>query len=672
MTTAPNRLDKLNPQQQQAVRYIDGPLLVLAGAGSGKTRVITHKIAYLIRACGFPSHTIAAVTFTNKAAREMRERASKLLKSQNTQGLRVSTFHTLGLDILRREHKTLGYKAQLSIYDARDSLQLIQDLTRHEHDEATAQMLLGQISRWKSVALLPEQALQQADDNMARRAARVYGDYQRQLKAYNALDFDDLILLPLLLFEQQPEALERWQNCIRYLLIDEYQDTNNCQYRLVKALVGARGALTVVGDDDQSIYAWRGAQPENLRLLSQDFPRLKVIRLEQNYRSVRRILTIANHLIAHNPHVFEKKLWSELGHGDPARVIVCKHAEHEAERVAAEILTHQFKHSTRFGDYAVLYRSNHQARVFEQSLREHRIPYRLSGGTSFFEYSEVKDLLAYLRLIVNPDDDAAFLRIINTPRRELGPATLAKLVSYANQRGVALLQACSELGLGQSLPERSAQKLQQFARYVQSLAIKRDAAAQIGCDLINTIQYREWLQADSKDPRQAERKLANVDELLDWLQRMDSEEDLSLAEQVARMALLDRLEREDQDQQQDAVALMTLHTAKGLEFPHVFLVGLEEDLLPHRNSVQDGQLEEERRLAYVGITRAQRSLVLTLAKRRKRYGEWESCDPSRFLEELPAEDLVWEGVDNPLAPEERQARGRSHLDMLKGMLAGKA
>ena len=672
MTTNSVQLDKLNLEQQQAVRYIDGPLLVLAGAGSGKTRVITQKIAYLIRACGFPAHTIAAVTFTNKAAREMRERAGKLLQSQDAQDLRVSTFHTLGLEILRREHKALGYKAQLSIYDARDSLQLVQDLTRHEHDEAAAQMLLAQISRWKSAGILPEHALQQSNDDLEQRSARVYNDYRRQLKAYNAVDFDDLILLPLLLFEQQPEVLERWQNRVRYLLIDEYQDTNACQYRLVKALVGARGGLTVVGDDDQSIYAWRGAQPENLRLLSDDFPRLKVIRLEQNYRSVRRILKIANHLIANNPHAYQKKLWSELGHGDPARIIVCKHAEHEAERVAVEILTHKFKHSTRFGDYAVLYRSNHQARLFEQTLREHRIPYRLSGGTSFFEYTEVKDLLSYLRLIVNPDDDTAFLRIVNTPRRELGPATLEKLANYAHRRNTPLLAASGELGLSQVLPERSAHKLQQFARYVQSLATRGGPAADIARELIDAIRYRDWLKSESSDPRQAERKLANIDELLGWLVRMDTEERLPLAEQVARMVLLDRLEREDEGQQQDAVALMTLHTAKGLEFPHVVMVGMEEDLLPHRNSALDGQIEEERRLAYVGITRAQRSLILTLATRRKRYGEWESCDPSRFLEELPAEDMVWEGVDNPLAPDERQARGRNHLDMLKGMLAAKS
>lgn len=666
-----NNLNKqLNPQQQTAVHMIDGSLLVLAGAGSGKTRVITHKIAYLIQQCGYAPSSIAALTFTNKAAREMRERVTKLARGKKLPGLRISTFHRLGLDIIRREHTALGYKANLSIYDARDSLQLIQDL-QAEDDDAKAQAIQSQISRWKSARILPEHV--NCNDPLQQQAAPVYAAYQRQLRAYQAVDFDDLILLPLLLFEQQPEVLERWQNRLRYILVDEYQDTNQCQYQLLKALAGTRAAFTAVGDDDQSIYAWRGAQPENLRLLSEDFPRLQLIRLEQNYRSVRRILKVANQLISHNPHIFEKKLWSELGHGDPIRVIVCKHAEHEAQRVVAELLIHKFRHSTKFSDYAILYRSNHQSRLFEQGLRAHNIAYKLSGGTSFFDYTEVKDLLAYLRLLVNPDDDAAFLRIVNTPRRELGSATLQKLAQYAQQRGIALLQASTELGVSHILPERAVNKLQQFAQSMQGLSEQGEegGVAELTRILIDQTQYRDWLKNISKDSRQTEGKLANVDELLDWLERMDSQENLSLSEQIARMALLDRLDREADEKPADAVSLMTLHTAKGLEFPHVFLAGVEEDLLPHRNSTLEGQIEEERRLAYVGITRAQQSLTLTLAKQRKRYGEWEGCEPSRFLQELPAADLIWEGVDNPLPPEERQARGKSQLGLIKGMLAGK-
>ncbi len=668
----------LNPQQDAAVRHIDGPLLVLAGAGSGKTRVITHKIAHLIRVCGLTPQRIVAVTFTNKAAREMKQRLGQLLPNQGSSARpsgspSVSTFHTLGLEIIRREHRALGYKPGFSIFDARDSLQLIQQQLRDD-DPALARQAQWLISRWKSALVTPDEALAEAADDMQHAAATAYADYNRQLKAYNAVDFDDLILLPLRLFRRHPEVLGRWQQRIHHLLIDEYQDTNVCQYQLVKVLVGVRGALTAVGDDDQSIYAWRGAQPRNLRLLAEDFPQLRVIKLEQNYRSMQRILRIANHLIARNSRTFDKRLWSELGPGEPIRVIVCKSAEHEAERVVTDLIQHRFRHGARYGDYAILYRGNHQARLFEQRLRDHRIPYQLSGGNSFFDHTEVKDLLAYLRLLVNPDDDAAFLRVINTPRREIGPATLEKLADYAGRRGSSLLAACAELGLAQLLDERAIRRLQAFARWLTALAERgrREAPLAVINELIRDIGYAEWLKVGSNDPRTAERRQRNVDELLDWLERAGDGEEASLADRVARMMLYDLLERNAEQQQSEAVSLLTLHTAKGLEFPHVFLVGMEEDLLPHRNSLLEGNLEEERRLAYVGITRAQRTLVLTLAKRRKRFGEWQECEPSRFLEELPGEELAWEGVDQPLPEAERQAHGRAQLELLRGMLSGRS
>jgi ATP-dependent DNA helicase Rep len=669
-------MNDLNPAQHAAVRYLDGPLLVLAGAGSGKTRVITHKIAYLVRDCTMPPAAIAAVTFTNKAAREMKQRVGQILKGKEIRGLRVSTFHTLGLTIIRQELKALGMKPGFSIFDARDSLQLVQELTRHQDDNTAAQQSQWLISRWKSALISSEQALAAATDVQEINSAQLYADYNRQLRAYNAVDFDDLLQLPLQLFQTRPDILENWQNKIRYLLVDEYQDTNRCQYQLVKTLAGVRGTLTVVGDDDQSIYAWRGAQPENLNLLQEDFPTLKVIKLEQNYRSVRSILSAANHLIAHNPRLFEgKKLWSELGPGEPIRVIVCKSGDDEADRLVSELIHHRFKHGNRYGDYVILYRSNHQSRPFEQRLREHRIAYRLSGGTSFFDHTEVKDVLAYLRLLVNPDDDAAFLRIVNGPRREIGPGTLEKLSTYANQRGVSLLAACGELGLAQQLSERAANRLQRFAHWLTGLgdqAQRGDPMTAVH-SMVNDIQYQEWLKSISNDPRAAERRMENVSELLDWLNRLgddiDSNTDKGLAERVAHMTLLDILERnEDSEALPDAVTLMTLHTAKGLEFPHVFMSGVEEDLLPHRNSLMEGGLEEERRLMYVGITRARQSLTLLLAKRRKRFGEWQQCEPSRFLDELPEQLLVWQGVDRPLPAEERQERGRAHLALLKGML----
>ncbi len=446
---------ELNRHQQEAVQTIDRPLLVLAGAGSGKTRVITQKIAYLIRQRLYAPRHITAVTFTNKAAREMKERVGQLLRHDNTRGLTVSTFHTLGLNILRREYQALDYKAGFSLFDAQDSESLIKELLHKKHldDSAAASSLQWQISEWKNALLSPEQALSRAEDFFQVDAAYLYGEYQRSLKAYNAVDFDDLIGLPARLFNQHPAVLQYWQGRIRYLLVDEYQDTNSAQYSLVKNLVGVAGRLTVVGDDDQSIYAWRGARPENLAQLPEDFPTLKVIKLEQNFRSTGRILHAANQLIANNPHVFEKRLWSELGSGEPIRVLTCKNETDEAEKVVSEILHHRFTKGGRHSDYAILYRGNHQAKVFEKTLRAHNIPYYLSGGTSFFARSEIKDLMAYLRLLANPDDDAAFLRIVNVPRREIGPGTLEKLAGYAQQRGCPLFAACGELGLEQHLGE---------------------------------------------------------------------------------------------------------------------------------------------------------------------------------------------------------------------------
>ncbi len=509
-------MSELNARQREAVQYIDGPLLVLAGAGSGKTRVITRKIAYLIERCAIAPRHISAVTFTNKAAREMRERAGALLKRRDASGLTVSTFHTLGLNILRKEHRLAGYKPGFSIFDAQDSESLLKELQRRQD---TADEALGrqqwQISGWKNDLLSPEQALAGAGGGADVATARLYAEYQRSLRAYNALDFDDLIVQPVRLLREHPEALERWQGRIRYLLVDEYQDTNQGQYELVRLLVGVRGALTVVGDDDQSIYAWRGARPENLARLRVDFPRLKLIKLEQNYRSTGRILRAANRLIANNPHVFEKRLWSELGPGDPIRVIECRNEDQEAERVVSEILHQRLTRDGRWGDYAILYRGNHQSRIFEKALREQRVPYALSGGTSFFARAEIKDLMAYLRLLANPADDAAFLRIVNTPRREIGPGTLEKLGEYAGRRGAPLLQASTELGLGQVLSPRAAEHLSEFARWVDehARAAERGDPVQTFRSLLHDIHYQDWLRESAATAKAAQRQWENCEEL---------------------------------------------------------------------------------------------------------------------------------------------------------------
>ncbi len=666
----------LNPQQKVAVRYIAGPLLVLAGAGSGKTRVITHKIAHLIDRCEISPRHICAVTFTNKAAREMKARVGRMLEGKRSRGLRVSTFHTLGLNILRREHRTLGYRSGFSILDAQDTESLLRELLQKHAlaDDAGAGALQWRISGWKNDLCPPERALARAEDGTEANDARLYLEYQRRLKAYNAVDFDDLILQPVRLFQEHRDVLEYWQNSIRYLLVDEYQDTNSSQYELVKLLVGMRNAFTVVGDDDQSIYAWRGAKPENLAQLQTDFPGIKMVKLEQNYRSTARILRCANHLIGHNPHIFEKRLWSDFGDGEPLRVLGCQDEEHEARRVVSEILHHRFTKSASHGDYAVLYRGNHQAKPFEKALREHNIPYFLSGGTSFFARAEVKDVMAYLRLLANPEDDAAFLRVVNVPRREIGPATLEKLAQFANQQHMCLLAASDDPALRNSLSTRAGERLRAFAATIAHFA--RLAATEnpvaTARALVLELDYQGWLHATSSSDAAAERRWKNVDELIQWLERLTRDEFQGepLVEIVRRLALMDILERQEEETGGDRVHLMTLHSAKGLEFPHVVLVGMEEDLLPHRTSIEEENIEEERRLAYVGVTRAQRSLTLTYANKRKRYGELIDCEPSRFLSELPAQDLSWEDGKGERSQEERQQRGTAHLASLRSLLSG--
>ena len=463
-------MSRLNPRQREAVHYIGGPLLVLAGAGSGKTSVITRKIAWMVQDAGIEARRIAAVTFTNKAAREMKERVSQLLGKQEGRGLTVSTFHTLGLSIIRRERKHLGLKSGFSLFDDQDSKALLRDLML-QNDEDTDQLneVQHRISNWKNDMLTPDQALAEAQLPQDILAARAYEAYDRHLRAYNAVDFDDLILLPVQLFSNHSDVLERWQRRIQYLLVDEYQDTNLSQYRLVRLLVGHRSGLTVVGDDDQSIYAWRGARPENLAQLQTDFPSLKVVKLEQNYRSTSRILKAANTLIANNPHVFEKTLWSEMGYGDPIRVIHTRNDDAEAERIATEILDRHLRERIGFRDFAVLYRGNHQARLIEMKLQHYQVPYKLSGGTSFFARAEIKDLMSYFKVLINRDDDNAFLRIINLPRREIGPSTLQRLGEYASGREVSLFDACGELGLEQVLPAQAVERLRRFCDLIDRL-----------------------------------------------------------------------------------------------------------------------------------------------------------------------------------------------------------
>ena len=671
----------LNPQQQAALKYIDGPLLVLAGAGSGKTSVITRKIAYLVEQCGIPARNIAAVTFTNKAAREMKARVSSLLAKEDSRGLTVSTFHNLGLTIIRTEIKALGFRPGFSILDQEDCRKLLKELlVRHtELDEKLIDTAQNTISGWKNSLLEPGQAVGASDSTGEQAIAMLYERYQRALKAYNAVDFDDLIMTPVMLFRNHPEILDKWKKRIHYLLVDEYQDTNLAQYELVRTLVNENQALTVVGDDDQSIYAWRGARPENLMQLQTDFPSLNIIKLEQNYRSTGRILKAANTLIDNNPHLISKVLWSELGPGDPLRFISSENEEGECERVVNEIIDMRLKRRCKYSDFAVLYRGNYQAKLVEIKLQSQNIPYEITGGQSFYAKTEIKDVMAYLRLIINPSDDNALLRIINTPRRQIGPTTLEKLGDYANHRTLSLYDAIDEVGLTATMPANNLERLKRFKHWVQNVnrnIYDGDPMAAIN-EMLDDADYLGWLQLNASNDHVAQKRWDNIQFLLAQLAKVLKNDETATDEEngdskienaIAKLILRDLLDREEEESADDKVQLMTLHAAKGLEFLHVFMIGMEEDILPHKNSVEGGAIEEERRLAYVGITRAQRTLTMTSARQRTQFGETSATTPSRFVDELPEDDLVKIGGGSPeISAEENQAKGEESLAALKSL-----
>ena len=639
----------LNPPQREAVQYMDGPCLVLAGAGSGKTRVITQKIADLIEKHGYDARNIAALTFTNKAAREMQERVAKLLaEPRQAKQLTVSTFHSLGVKILRQEAQALGLKDRFSIMASDDCFSLVQDLA-FTTDKQVIRGIQNQISLWKNAMIDPERALREATSQDDDSAARIYRSYVATLAAYQAVDFDDLIRLPVELFRHNEAVRDKWQRRLRYLLVDEYQDTNPCQYELVKLLVtgiGKKPMFTAVGDDDQAIYAWRGATIENLKTLQVDFPDLRIIKLEQNYRSTTRILQAANAVIGNNPKLFEKSLWSEHGLGDPIKVLSMHDDEAEAETIAMLLSAHKFERRANFSDYAILYRGNHQARVIEQALRRERIPYTISGGQSFFDRAEIKDIIAYLRLIANEDDDPAFIRAITTPKRGVGQATLEVLGEFAGQWQCSLFAAAMKGGLEAKLNERQLRPLREFCEFINRIeahAHREGHAGELLDQMLEAIDYEAHLY-DNGDDRAAQNKWQNVLDFTQWLKTKgsggrDGDEDhrslLDLTQMVALMTMLD-----GKDEELDAVRMSTLHASKGLEYPHVFLVGVEEGILPHKGDEDEpveklaARIEEERRLMYVGITRAQRSLHVSWCKRRKRAGTTINCDPSRFIKEM--------------------------------------
>tara|TARA_Y100000590_G_scaffold440975_1_gene567050 strand:+ start:520 stop:2136 length:1617 start_codon:yes stop_codon:yes gene_type:complete len=527
----------------------------------------------------------------------------------------------------------------------------------------------AKISGFKSSLLTPQTLTLDGADSITRIAAECYTQYDKTLKIYNAVDFDDLIMRPVMLLQTDSVARTFWQNEIRYLLVDEYQDTNLSQYEFIRLLVGEEGMFTVVGDDDQSIYAWRGARPENLVTLQTDFPKLKVVKLEQNYRSVGTILNAANHLISNNPHAFSKRLWSERGHGKKILVNAAKDEHDEVDFIANKILHARMVKGHKFNDYAVLIRNNHQARLFESAFRAREIPYVLSGGHSFFDYTEIKDLICYLRVIANPDDDSALLRIINTPRRGIGTNTVQKLISGAGKLGLRLVSAGCAPTFHSDLSIQSSKHLAEFFSWITGLQklAEYEAPATLADRLIKDIDYQDWIRKTSKSEDDAKKRTDNIDELVNWIRRIQSNDvPKSLPDVVAALTLFDIVDRQEEDETGDNVALMTLHAAKGLEFPHVFLAGFEENILPHKSSTETEAIEEERRVAYVGITRAQLSLALSFARSRRRYGQIERCEPSRFIAELPKDDLAWVGENDTSAS--GRLVGTNTLSSLKEML----
>ncbi len=649
----------LNLAQQEAVNYLHGPCLVLAGAGSGKTRVITHKIARLIQS-GVAGKRIAAITFTNKAASEMRERAKHLI-GREAKDVVICTFHALGVRLLREDGAALGLKPQFSILDSDDVVSILKD-AGGSVDAATARQWQWTISLWKNMGLTAAQAEAQAADDNARIIARVMARYEERLTAYQSVDFDDLIGLPLKLLQDHEAVRTKWQQALGHVLVDEYQDTNATQYELLKLLVGERGRFTAVGDDDQSIYGWRGATLDNLRKLPQDFPALKVVKLEQNYRSTSAILRAANNVIQPNPKLFPKTLFSELGEGEPVRVVDCDAEEHEAERAVARFQSIRANGVNKdWKDFAILYRANHQARVFEQALRKAQIPYKVSGGQSFFDRAEIRDLCAWLRLWVNNDDDPAFLRAVTTPKRGIGHQTLGTLGEYASKFKLSLFEALFSNSLGSVLSGRALGSLHEFGRYVNDLEYRArhtmgaEDARSFLADWLKDIGYEKHLYDSEDNEKLAASRWTNVLEFCDWMAgRCGGEiddaagvavvgEKKSLLEVAQTISLLSTLSEREKDQ--NVVTLSTLHASKGLEWPHVVLAGCNEGLLPFKLDDDDGakgeanegilqRLQEERRLMYVGITRAQRSLAVSWVKRRKKGRETVAGVPSRFIAEM--------------------------------------
>ncbi|MCU4137211.1 DNA helicase Rep [Buchnera aphidicola (Sitobion miscanthi)] len=638
----------LNSAQKNAIELTNGPCLILAGAGSGKTKVIVNKIIYLINNCKYNPHNIAAVTFTNKAAYEMRIRLSEYLNTSKIKKMIISTFHSLGLEIIKKEIDTLNFNSNFTLIDETDQKILLKKICKKEisNNVQSLKKLKFMISFWKNKFLSPSKVQSLIKCSEDEYFAYIYKKYKNYLYEFNMLDFDDLICIPTLLLKNNKIIKTRWQKKISYLLVDEYQDTNNSQYELIKMLTNTDSSFTLVGDDDQSIYSWRGANPQNIFLLKKDFPNLKVITMEHNYRSSGRILKVANALISNNTHYLQKKLFSKLQYGNVIEILIGQSEEDEAEKIVKKIISQYSLKNIRYKDCAILYRGNYQSRILEKVLIKENIPYNISEKASFFSRPEIKDLLSYLRVIINPDDNHAFMKIINIPSRQIGLVTLKKLEKWANKSNKSLFQASNDVEIKNFLKAKTIDNIKKFICKIKKFTEwSYSKPSNILDDIIYDLEYEKWLSKILKESNKIKNSINNIHTLSKWFKNMlkgdDFEKPMTLSQIVTRMTIRDIAESNITEKKEDQIQLMTLHASKGLEFSSVFIIGMCEGILPNQKSIISNNIEEERRLTYVGITRAKKQLFFTYCCRRTQYGQTLDMLPSRFLFELPKEDLKW-------------------------------
>lgn len=640
-------MKRLNPQQQKAVNTTEGALLLLAGAGSGKTQVVTTRIVHLLKNKKMPAENILAVTFTNKAAKEMRERVTSMAGSL-ANDIVISTFHSLGVRILRRDIRSLGFKPNFSIYSTSDQAGVIRQAMR-ERDIDTKKtdpdLIQWKISALKNKLISYKQFIPNKDDRIEQITSVVYPRYQELLKGFNAIDFDDIIMLSVEILQTKNTILTYWQERFRYIMVDEYQDTNASQYLMISLLAKKYGNLCVVGDDDQSIYGWRGAEVQNILNFDHDYPGCVTIKLEQNYRSTSSILDAANAVIRNNPLRSDKALWTNGGKGREIDLIVAESEEEEALRIVEAMMLEQFRDKLTWSDFAILYRSNAQSRALEEKLRMEQVPYVVVGGQQFYERKEVKDSIAYLRVIDNPEDEASLLRIINFPRRGIGDTTMLKLNQWSLAHDIPLFDAMGRVSEISELSESCKKAVAVFYNMIRSTIDSFDKTYKLGAqtnNLFNKLRIEDELYRTLNDVSQAKKRIENIEQIVNSLALFEeSHPRAGLSNFLEKISLMDEQQSDDEKEHgQNAVTLMSLHSSKGLEFDHVYLIGVEEELLPHKRSIEeDPTVAEERRLCYVGITRARKHLTISRCLTRRKYGAIEVRHPSRFLSEIPIELL---------------------------------